>query len=340
MKNIIIEHLNECVNTTKVGALGDGTAILATTIGEVRKENEDRAVIAKINSLNSEKVISCYLVSDGMGGMQEGSLASSMTISIFLTSMQESLNKKIEIKDCISNSIFNSNNDVFNRLKGKGGATLSVVVVDSDQSIYICNVGDSRIYNISDKSNLTQLTKDDDIKNLLKDINNAGLNKELAKRNGLTKFIGMGEDLIVNVTEVSSCDNILLTSDGLHRIGDKLLSELHLNSKSEHQFIQRSISLANWLGGHDNATAILISPLNFKKEFFSLDKANDYIGIWDFRGFYKFILETILIEKVKPINKKAKKVEDNTKDKVKNDTKDDLIQVTFYSDKNENGEIQ
>ena len=351
MKNIIIERLNESVNSTKVGALGDGTAILATTLGEVRKENEDRAVIAKINSLNSQKVVCCYLLSDGMGGMQEGSLASSMAISVFLISMQESLNKELTIEESISVAILQSNLDVFNTLKGKGGATLSVVVVDNDQNIYIANVGDSRIYNISDKSHLTPLTKDDDIKNLLNDINNVGLNKEITKRNGLTKFIGMGEDFIVTVNKILTNESILLSSDGLHRIGETLLSDLHLNANSPYQFVQRSISLANWLGGYDNATAILITPQNFTKEFFSLDDTDDYIGIWDFRGFYKFLSKTVYIEKEKTIKKSKKKkevggvknkkvVEVESDTDVESDTMDELIQFTLYSDKNGNGEIQ
>lgn len=346
MKNAIYERLNTSVNSTKIGMLGDNTAILATTIGEVRKENEDRAVFARINSLCSDTVISCYLLSDGMGGMQDGSQASSMTISVFLSSLKKYIDEGKSIKESAKLSIFEANNDVYYALRGKGGATLSLVIVDNLQNILFANIGDSRIYAISADMDFSLITKDDDIKNLLNDIDNVPLNKELSKRNGLTKFIGMGEDIDIEIKEMPENDSILLSSDGLHGIGDKLLSELYKNALSEYFFIQRSISLANWLGGHDNATAILIMPQNFKADFFNLDASDDYIGIWDFRGSYKFISKTVYVEKEKS-NKKSKKIEEVNKsksdkqdDKKTSEDTDEVIQFTIETDNDKQGKVE
>jgi serine/threonine protein phosphatase PrpC len=296
MKDAIIERLKGSFNETRVGKINDGTAILGTTIGLIRKENEDRAVIVKLNSTTSNKVVCCYLISDGMGGMAEGAIAATITVSVFVTSLQRHLESSPDLSTSISCAIQDSNDAVYKKLKGKGGATLTGIIIDDEMNFRLINIGDSRAYKIFKNSPFKQLTKDDDIKSFLNEMDNLNINKELSKRNGLTKYIGIGEDLTCDVQELKPEGQYLIATDGLYRIGNHYLEELYKNSPTNYQFMHRSITTSNWLGGHDNATAILIDTDNFTSDFFSLNEESDYIGIWDFSGFYKFVLESVTIE--------------------------------------------
>jgi serine/threonine protein phosphatase PrpC len=308
MKDAIVERLKGSINETRVGKINDGTAVLGTTIGLVRKENEDRAVIAKLNSLKSKKVVCCYLISDGMGGMQDGAIAATLTISVFLTSLQEHLDSASDLKISIANAVEEANTAVYKKLKGKGGATFTGIVIDNDMNFHLVNVGDSRAYHLSNDAPITQLTKDDDIKSFLNEMDNLHINEELSKRNGLTNYIGIGESLGCDVQRLKPEGQYLLTTDGLHRIGDKYMSQLHKHSSSLYQFMHRAISTSNWLGGYDNATSIIIDADRLTSDFFTLNEEHDYIGIWDFTGFYKFVTETITIEITKnEVTKSVKK---------------------------------
>jgi serine/threonine protein phosphatase PrpC len=323
MKDAIVERLKGSFNETRVGKINDGTAILGTTIGMVRKENEDRAVIAKLNSTKSNKVVCCYLVSDGMGGMADGALAATLTVSVFLTSLQKYLENTSDINASISSAVQDANEAVFKKLKGNGGATLTGIIIDDELNLRLINVGDSRAYQLFKDAPLHQLTKDDDIKSFLSEMDGLNINEELSKRNGLTKYIGIGDDLSCEVEELTPEGKYLIATDGLYRMGNDYIEELYKNSPTDYQFMYRSISTSNWLGGHDNATAIVIDTAQFTSDFFSLNEESDYIGIWDFSGFYKFVLETVTIEiEEKEATKSIKKKRRNNNRKVEVESDD------------------
>ncbi|WP_279131085.1 PP2C family protein-serine/threonine phosphatase [Photobacterium phosphoreum] len=302
MNKMILKRLDKNIKNNRIATADLVEATLATTIGLVRKDNEDRAIAARLYSKKIKQYIFCYILCDGMGGMQDGGLAASMTICEFLCSFNR-LVDEIDIYDAISESILIANKKVFEKLKGNGGSTLSIVISKKKNEYYLSNIGDSRIYTCVD-GNLIQLTKDDDVKNFLNSTPGININDELKLRNGLTKYIGMEEDFNIDIAKIITGDDLFITSDGLSNIGNDNLEKIYNNSPGVSDFIQRSIHVTNWLGGKDNATLIYIENSKIIDGLFLLDGDEDeyktVIDIYDFIGFYSFREECLSHDNVVP----------------------------------------
>lgn len=60
-------------------------AAIATDIGLVRKENQDRVAVLKFRPFSKNKDMIVIALADGMGGMEGGANAASLTVSSFFT---------------------------------------------------------------------------------------------------------------------------------------------------------------------------------------------------------------------------------------------------------------
>jgi protein phosphatase len=271
-----------------------------TTIGNVRNENQDIVTVARINVNGYDQPIKVYVLCDGMGGMVDGRRAAVLTASSFLCGLYDNLQNNMNLFDCISKSIEFSNKSVYQELSGNGGATLSTFVSDG-ANCYIANVGDSRIYALSSDSDILCLTEDDNVKNVIKNSPNISIDKSLINESGLTKFVGLGDELQVSVKSVSFNSKFILATDGLYNLGDRLIKQLFLNATRTREFVQRSIHLSRWLGGYDNASVITIDPQNYSEQ-----KTDPYrqsgLDIWDINGFFKISV----VEKVKQVEKPSR----------------------------------
>jgi serine/threonine protein phosphatase PrpC len=108
---------------------------------------------------------------------------------------------------CLKHSAQVANAAVFDRYAGKGGATLSTLLVSGDGNVYLLNVGDSRIYQVAGDQ-LNQLTVDDTIAGQL------GRKIEADMGENLLQFIGVGKALETKVVplEGNTSDLILLSA--------------------------------------------------------------------------------------------------------------------------------
>lgn len=253
--SLIYSKLQDDLLETEVNSLKSYSVCLGTSLGNVRSQNEDRTVFCVLKSDISIYPIFISLLCDGMGGMKGGSLAASLTISSFLENFI-TLKDPEQLIECFSQSINYANKKVYHELGGRGGTTLSVLISHEDHC-FIANVGDSRIYRASKGAGLTQLTIDDDVSQLLKE-QGLFVDNELLNRNGITKFIGMDDDLHFEITKVLSDESYLLLTDGAYRIGQKLLAVLFENSHSNEVFVERVIQVADWMGGVDNSTCQIV----------------------------------------------------------------------------------
>jgi PPM family protein phosphatase len=66
-------------------------AIIATDIGLVRKENQDRAVAMRF--ANNGRTQTVFALADGMGGLRDGGHCASLALAGFLTSYATSTDK-------------------------------------------------------------------------------------------------------------------------------------------------------------------------------------------------------------------------------------------------------
>ncbi|MCV5870252.1 hypothetical protein OFN61_33885, partial [Escherichia coli] len=60
-------------------------AAIATDIGLVRKENQDRVAVLKFRPFSKNKDMIVIALADGMGGMEGVANAASLTVSSFFT---------------------------------------------------------------------------------------------------------------------------------------------------------------------------------------------------------------------------------------------------------------
>ena len=321
MNDLLLDRLNKPINNNRSAFIHEVEASLATTVGVIRKENEDRAIVTRFYSSKLDAFLYCYILSDGMGGMASGGLAATLTITEFLVTITEKIEDGFGIEQAIKTAVHSANEKVINTLNYKGGATLSAIITYKPNEIFYINVGDSRIYECTSDNSIFQITEDDDIKNLIKKLEGIEVNSLIAQRNGLTKFIGMEGELDINVEIYSGTSDFFITSDGISNIGSTNLIRLYAGMSSSNDFVQRCIHLANWFGGIDNSTAIYISTSKLTYEKSDSLIIKDVIEIWDFQGYLVFPLSLLKAEN-KDFISKTKKSKSKTIEKEKEKEKE------------------
>ncbi len=257
------------------------TDVSCTDIGSHRDHNEDffgvKTAVEKVenNAENNLKVRGLYLVCDGMGGHAAGEVASAMAVEnlqkYFQTHWKEELpeQKTIEQGILLANEVlYQTNIDNSRSGSGRMGTTL-VMALLQDTQLAIAHVGDSRIYRITRKQGLEQLTIDHEVGQ--REINR-GVEPDIAYGRPdayqLTQALGPRRSNYVRpdvqFMEITEDCLLLLCSDGL---SDNNLLEKHwqtyleplISSGSDIQEgLFKLVDFANNYNGHDNITAILV----------------------------------------------------------------------------------
>ncbi|HCC2455210.1 TPA: serine/threonine-protein phosphatase [Klebsiella variicola] len=262
---------------------------IATDIGLVRKENQDRVSVLKFRPANKTKDMVIVALADGMGGMEGGANAASLTLSTFFTEVIKGCH--LSVRECLEKAILKANEAVLKLYKGNGGATLTAIALDGSEYITTANVGDSRIYGLTNDG-IVQLSEDDTLVALAKKYNNIDVEpSEIDSKFGgeLVQFIGIDSVLQIHFYDITAPQGgtVLLSSDGAHTIGDGNLNKLFVHSSNTGVYAKRIIDLASWFGGVDNATVAVVDVDGILKE---LDVSSDYvINIWDPFGELKLV---------------------------------------------------
>lgn len=249
---MLVDLINEWVSSTATHRsqqlILNASVILATDVGLKRNENQDRVAALRIATLKDGRPsFVCLAVSDGMGGMQDGGECASLTIAALFASLLQPSDRGIQ--DRLKEATAFANQSVFQKWKGKGGATLSAIIVDQRGDTHTSNVGDSRIYVVnSDKTGTRRVTVDDSLEEAF-----GGQGRELVQ------FMGIGSSLLPRVdTLPAGIDSIYLTSDGAHYFDKQILEQLMLRADHPVRASERIVALARWLGGPDNASVAAV----------------------------------------------------------------------------------
>lgn len=273
-----------CRKIARVGVrevIGMPVAI-GSDIGNVRQENQDKAVVLRAQ-VSANKFFIVGVLCDGMGGMSNGQDCASLAVASFISSCIRNRNRSV--KERLHQGAVSANIDVYQKYKGDGGATLSAFILDSDGNFEAINVGDSRIYAVR-MGSLDQFSVDDTI---------AGqLNHQLSPShlsNKLLQFIGIGEDLephLIDMPAVNELEKVLLTSDGVHYLDHGTLRSISVQNVPPIELSKRLLHVAKWCGGHDNSTVIALS--DFNSFFNSSDNVKTgTVQLWDAFGDVQFI---------------------------------------------------
>ncbi|NJN72526.1 MAG: serine/threonine phosphatase [Limnothrix sp. RL_2_0] len=250
-------------------------------IGTQRDHNEDyfgiRTYVEKQENLLGKQLQGrgLYIVCDGMGGHAAGEVASALSVETLQTYFKKHWQDSLPDEDTIKEAIWKTNQTVYdinlkNARSGSGrmGTTLVMVLVQNNRAA-IAHVGDSRIYRISRKWNLEQLTVDHEVGQ--REIQK-GVEPEIAYARPdayqLTQAIGPRDNnfVIPDVTyiDINEDSLFLLCSDGLsdnellEQSWEKCLLPLLSSRANLDEGVKELIELANEHNGHDNITAVLV----------------------------------------------------------------------------------
>ena len=249
----------------------------ATNIG-TRDTNQDR-VLAKTGHIMtpddpSDMPCGVFCVADGMGGLQEGELAASVTVDAIDTWWDTDfmgLNlKNAEVLDSFFN-IFQEINDKIRSTVKNGsvlsGTTCSLLLIQGSQ-YYIAHTGDSRIYLAEQKlfvfpSTLNLLTEDH---NWITDqMKKAKLSpSDIAKhpkRNMLTSCLGAFEKprIFTHSGTIRKPCTFILCSDGLYKtVTNREIAAMARRYKDSKILADNYINRALKKNATDNISAVVI----------------------------------------------------------------------------------
>jgi serine/threonine protein phosphatase PrpC len=216
-----------------------------------------------------------YILCDGMGGHASGEVASALAVDTLHQYFQENWHDRLPGESDIRKAIYLANKAIFDLNQqsersgvGRMGTTLLMVLIQ-DTQVAIAHVGDSRLYRLSRRRGLEQLTVDHEVGQ--REIHR-GVEPAIAYARPdayqLTQALGPRDENFVNpdiqFIELNEDMLLMLCSDGLT---DNDLLETHWRTHLEpilgfqislDQGINQLMDLANQFNGHDNITAIAI----------------------------------------------------------------------------------
>ncbi len=237
-------------------------AYAKTDIGAMRKTNQDY-IFCSMKPVGS--LPNLFIVADGMGGHKAGDLASRYTVEEFLNVVEasESENPISIIEEAVRKSNIALINKSKESIDYEGMGTTLVVATFIRNSLYIANVGDSRLYCIN--NDIQQITRDH---SLVEEMINLGeLDRKNARthenKNIITIAVGVDSEVVADFFEVdySKDDIILMCSDGLsNMIDDEDIKRIINESTDLEAACNMLIETANANGGRDNISVILIDP--------------------------------------------------------------------------------
>lgn len=234
--------------------------VARTNVGLIRKNNEDAYYIPD----DTDKKF--FILADGMGGHLAGERASGLATSVISNELKNVAIESLEdVGNAITNAVIAANKEIFKESEENPeyrgmGTTLSLIYIYEGKLIYV-NIGDSRIYEIFDKT-LIQLTKDDSFVNYLVDIGEITEEeaKHHPKKNVLTKALGTSSRIGFDIEykELKKGARYLLCSDGLTGMVKSDYIMQIVNEKSIEKAGDILIDEALQNGGVDNITLILV----------------------------------------------------------------------------------
>jgi PPM family protein phosphatase len=238
--------------------------------GCVRENNEDNYRLAPEMNL--------FVLSDGMGGLEAGEVASRLAVDTIVTHCQEAeanpslplVGQQIKGVCGASNRLASAirlANEVVYRAAHRGaadqgmGATV-VAVRFADQRMTVGHVGDSRIYRLRE-GELEQLTQDHSF--VAEQVRHGKMTEAEAgsstMQNVLVRALGIDPTVEVDVSEelVLEGDTVLLCSDGLTReLSDAQIAAVLGDCDEAQEAAARLVELAKKAGGGDNVTVIVL----------------------------------------------------------------------------------
>lgn len=231
-----------------------------TDIGMRRSINQDYVFSSEqpVGSLPN-----LFIVADGMGGHKAGDFASRQATQTIVEFLQNSTEESIVV--AIRNAIEQANRVVIAKAAEsecfEGMGTTVVLATILENTMYVANVGDSRLY--LERDELRQITKDHSLVEEM--VRMGGIDQEAAryhpKKNVITRAVGGSDEIQIDFFEIQlePGDVILMCSDGLtNMVEDSDISLILKKQRDVVEMAETLVSTANENGGADNVSVIVI----------------------------------------------------------------------------------
>jgi protein phosphatase len=244
------------------------TATAVSDIGRVRKTNQD--------SVGCFDDLSLYLLSDGMGGLKDGEIASRLAIDVIRDKVAQGTNGGPTPDDeqlgVLRAAIARANESILHEGEQRGdvgggrsriGATIVALRLSPEAGRAVwAHVGDSRLYRYRNGA-LTLLTADHTVAGAAyRDAGDVPL--DLPHTNMLVQALGVSREVepSVGADDVRAGDLFLLCSDGVSGLVEPevIAAELGRDGTVEDKAASL-IRLALEASGKDNASVVLVQIL-------------------------------------------------------------------------------
>ena len=209
------------------------------------------------------KLPNLFIVADGMGGHKAGDFASRQATQTIVDFLQTSTEENMVVG--IRNAVEEANRVVIAKAAEsedfEGMGTTVVLATIFENTMYVANVGDSRLY--LERDELKQITKDHSLVEEM--VRMGGIDEEAAryhpKKNVITRAVGGSDEIQIDFFEIQLApgDVILMCSDGLTNMVED--SEISLIIKKQRDVVEMAetlVNTANQNGGTDNVSVIVI----------------------------------------------------------------------------------
>ena len=202
------------------------------------------------------------IVADGMGGHRAGDYASRLCVETMVQSLEKSAHKTPV--SLFEEAVTAANKAVFeesaSHVEYEGMGTTVVACTLEENTLYITNIGDSRLYLIRD--GIEQITDDHSlVEEMVKQGNITESEARIhPQKNIITRALGINEEVQADFFEidVEQGDVIMLCSDGLsNMIEDEDMEYIVKNSDTLQTAAESLVARANENGGNDNITVVL-----------------------------------------------------------------------------------
>jgi serine/threonine protein phosphatase PrpC len=212
-----------------------------------------------------------YIVADGMGGHQNGEVASEIATRTMADHIiRELLINLISInpqppdgslQEILQQGLTKAHEAII-QSGTSGGTTLSTVAV-FNKIMTIAHIGDSRVYSIDLSGCIIPLTRDHSLVRRLEELGQLTPDEAAVdpRRNVLYHALGQSTPLEPEVisTPIPETGYLLVCSDGLWGVlPEEQIVDIVMNTGSLPTTCQRLVDAANEAGGPDNISAILI----------------------------------------------------------------------------------
>ena len=266
------------VNYIEKGAYIRIRGSMKTNVGKVREINQDSMLSMQLtmNECSQYTQPLLFIVADGMGGVADGEVASSMAIR----HVSANVSKLLLDRNCsfpldsniLASAVEYANTEIYNysqqeqSRKGMGSTITSALLIGN--RLLIAHVGDTRAY-IMNSKDIRQITEDHSLIGRL--LKMGQLTPEEAKnspqKNLIYRALGTNPQVEVDSYEekMEPGDIVLICCDGLwDYFSNEELHKLVSRSKDFDKTTAKLIDLANERGGKDNITVIIFQLVSIE----------------------------------------------------------------------------